>query len=229
VRRTPFDPLEVPNYGFEDAVRYLHVPHSTLQYWLRPSINLLKPAHPTRNNFSFKNLVECYVLEGLRAIHGVRLSRIRKAVEYMQENYQSRHPLADYDLKTDGRHIYFSDQTGKTLTDVSMRGQLGLAPVLDAYLKRIERNFGKGRWVLYPFTRAEHMKSKEDKPRVVSISPDVCFGLPVLIGTRITTSVLVSRRLGGDSDEVLARAYGRSPSEIAEAISWEIGKIAQAA
>lgn len=224
-RRTAFDPLEVPNYGFEEAVRYLHVPHSTLRYWLRPSVNLLQAAESNRNIFSFKNLVECYVLEGLRTIHGVRVPRIRKALQYLLENYDSRYPLADYELKTDGRHIYFSDQ-GTPLIDISMRGQLGLAPVLNTYLRRIERNFAKGSWVLYPFTRPEYMHSGQEKPRVVSINPNVCYGLPVLIGTRVTISMLVSRRRGGDSDEVLAKAYGRSASEIAEAISWETGKAA---
>ena len=29
MRRDRFDPLEVPNYGFQEAVRYLHVPNST--------------------------------------------------------------------------------------------------------------------------------------------------------------------------------------------------------
>ncbi len=220
-----FDPLEVPNYGFEEAVRYLHVPHTTLRYWLRPSVNLLEAADSRRNIFSFKNLVECYVLEGLRTTHGVRVPRIRKALNYLLENYESRHPLADYELNTDGRHIYFSDQ-GKALVDISMRGQLGLGPVLNTYLRRIEKNFAKGSWVLYPFTRPEQMCSSDEKPRVVSINPKICFGLPVLIGTRVTTSVLASRRKGGDSDEVLARAYGRPASEIAEAISWETGKAA---
>jgi len=224
-RRIAFDPLETPNYGFEEAVRYLHIPHSTLGYWLRPSVSLLRAADPKRNIFSFKNLVECYVLEGLRTTHGVRVPRIRTALQYLLDKYDSRHPLADYDLKTDGRHIYFSDQ-GKALVDISMRGQLGLGPVLDTYLRRIERNFAKGSWALYPFMHSDHMHSSEDKPRVVSINPGICFGLPVLLGTRVTISVLVSRRNGGDSNEVLAKAYGRPASEIAEAISWETGKAA---
>ena len=68
MRRDRFDPLEVPNYGFQEAVRYLHVPNSTLRYWMRPSINLLAPVDRERRLFSFKNLVECYVLNGLREI-----------------------------------------------------------------------------------------------------------------------------------------------------------------
>jgi hypothetical protein len=35
MRRKTFDPLEVPNYGFQEAVRYLHIPGATLEYWSR--------------------------------------------------------------------------------------------------------------------------------------------------------------------------------------------------
>lgn len=225
IKHPLFDPLEVPNYGFQEAVRYLHVPNGTLRYWLRPSVNLLIPADPARNLFSFKNLIECYVLEGLRATHGVHLTAIRRAVEYLTKNYPSRHPLADYELRTDGSHLYFSDQ-GESLTNLSLGGQLGIVPILNTYLRRIERDLSRGQWILYPFTRAEYMQSPSDKPKVVSISPNVCYGQPVLRGTRITIATLVSRRFGGDSDEVLAKSYGRPATEIAEAISWETGKAA---
>lgn len=98
MRRTRFEPLEVPNYGFQEAVRYLHVPNSTLQYWTRPSISLLTPVDRQKYLFSFKNLVECYVLNGLREIHGVKVSRIRHALSYLRRNFPSRHPLADYEM-----------------------------------------------------------------------------------------------------------------------------------
>jgi len=217
-----FNPLEVPNYGLQEAVRFLHIPSSTLHYWLRPSVGLVSPAGAARNQLSFKNLVECYVLEGLRVIHGVRVSAIRKAVDYLQTNFRSRHPLADYELKTDGRHVFFFHQ-GVNL-DATMQGQMGLSGILDSYLRRIERDFRKQHWVLYPFIRLEQMRSKEERPRIVSINPNVCFGMPVLAGTRITTAVLASRFLGGDSLPRLARSYDRPESEIAEAISWETGK-----
>jgi len=42
MRRDRFDPLEVPNYGFQEALQYLHVPNSTLHYWMRPLASLAK-------------------------------------------------------------------------------------------------------------------------------------------------------------------------------------------
>jgi len=223
MRRDKFDPLEVPNYGFQEAVRYLHVPSSTLEYWTGPRINLLAPEDPSRRLFSFKNLVECYVLIGLREIHGVRVHNIRRALRYLQNKFPSKHPLADYELKTDGRSVYFS-RMGQHL-DVTFQGQLGLGPVLDTYLRRVERDWGTGKWTLYPFTSLEQLKAPGvAHPKVVSINPNVCFGMPVLSGSRITTAMLTSRYLGGDSVPALATGYGRSEKEIREAISWETGK-----
>jgi len=222
MRRDRFDPLEVPNYGFQEAVRYLHVPNSTLHYWMRPSIGLLAPVDRLRGLFSFKNLVECYVLNGLREIHGVKVSRIHHALSYLRKHFASRHPLADYELKTDGRYIFFWDQG--TYLNLSLEGQRGIAPVLDSYLRRLEREWRTGKWILYPFMRLQDMRTTEDHPKVIAVNPKVCFGMPVLNGTRITTATLVSRHLGGDSVPALASSYGRSEKEIAEAILWETGK-----
>ena len=222
MRRDKFDPLEVPNYGFQEAVRYLHVPNSTLHYWMRPSIGLLAPVDRERRLFSFKNLVECYVLNGLREIHGVRVSRIHDALRYLRKNFPSRHPLADYELKTDGRYIFFWYQN--TYLNLSLEGQGGLASVLDTYLRRIERQWQTGKWILYPFTRLQDMRTTGDHPKVISMNPKVCFGMPVLTGSRITTATLVSRYRGGDSVPALARGYGRSETEIEQAIFWETGK-----
>jgi len=219
MRRDRFDPLEVPNYGFQEAVRYLHVPNSTLHYWMRPSMGLLTPVDRQRRLFSFKNLVECYVLNGLREIHGVRVSRIRDALSYLRRKFPSKHPLADYELKTDGRWIFFWDK-GSPL-NVSLEGQVGIAPILDTYLRRVERDWSAGKWILYPFTRLQQMRTEGDHPKVIAMNPNVCFGMPVLSGTRITTATLASRYRGGDSIPMLASSYGRSEEEIREAIFWE--------
>jgi len=222
MRRDRFDPLEVPNYGFQEAVRYLHVPNSTLHYWMRPSVGLLTPVDRERRLFSFKNLVECYVLNGLREIHGVRVSRIHHALSYLRRKFPTKHPLADYELKTDGRWIFFWDKG--TPLNVSLEGQVGIAPILNTYLRRVERDWQAGQWVLYPFTRLRQMRTVGEHPKVIAMNPKVCFGMPVLLGTRITTATLASRFLGGDSVPVLANSYGRPEEEVAEAIFWETGQ-----
>ena len=221
MQKKPFSP-EIPNYGASDAVRWIHIPRQTMNHWLRGDFPVVNMADPQRRLFSFKNLVELYVVKGLTEIHGVRLPAIRQALEYLQEQWESRHPLADYELKTDGKHIFFWQ--GDEYLNVSLRGQKGFGPVLDSYLRRIDRDDLSVARALHPFMRLGDMKSQQDESKVVSINPRVCFGMPVLSGSRITTSMLVSRYLGGDSIRFLAATYGRSEAEIESAIKWELGK-----
>ena len=95
MRRSRHNVQELPNYSPIEAVRYFHVPTSTLAYWTEPPNALVTlPCHRPRL-LSFQNLVELYVLEGLRKIYGVPTSRIRSAVDYLLETERSRHPLAE--------------------------------------------------------------------------------------------------------------------------------------
>lgn len=71
---------------------------------------------------------------------------------------------------------------------------------------------------LYPFTR-EH---KADEPKTIVIDPYISFGRPVLAGTGIATTIIAQRYKAGESIEELAEDYGRSRSEIEEAIRCEL-------
>src|SRR5579862_6847373 len=106
-RRSSFDVLEMPNYAPVEGSRYFHVPPSTVAYWTEEPNIVIKLAADNPPVLSFKNLVEFYVLEGLRKIHGVKLHRIREAVEDMRANERSLYPLADFDIKTDGKYVLF--------------------------------------------------------------------------------------------------------------------------
>jgi len=97
MRNVPYNVLDMPNYSPMEAVRYFHIPSSTLAYWTEEPNQLVVLASQEPPLLSFKNLVELYVLEGLRKIHGVHTSRIRSAVNFLLEKERSRHPLADYD------------------------------------------------------------------------------------------------------------------------------------
>src|SRR5690349_5079569 len=98
MRKIADNVLEMPNYLPIEAARYFHVPFSTINYWTRGRKPIVKLSSPRM--LSFKNLVEFYVLEGLRHIHGLKLRAIRAAVEDLLEHEESRHPLAEYDLRT---------------------------------------------------------------------------------------------------------------------------------
>src|SRR3954463_9705649 len=89
------NPLEMPNYTMEESSRYLHVPLSTLRYWVIGE----EDAAPLTTVFkrsplllSFKNLIECYVLESLRHAHAISLRTIRKDIEDLRQYKPSKYP-----------------------------------------------------------------------------------------------------------------------------------------
>jgi len=224
VARPKYNPWEIPNYSIEEGSRYLHVPEATLRYWIigDPGSAPLTTVY-SRNPLllSFKNLVECYVLESLRNIHDVSLRRVRKDVEELRRVMPSKYPLADYQLATRGRKKIYLDDDNSGLVSLTAGGQGAFKEILDPFLRRVDRNTRGIAERLFPFTRLEYTKNPETAPRVVVIDPNVSFGKPVLINSRISTAFLLSRKRGGASIRQLAADYGRTEEEIEEALHLE--------
>ena len=215
--------LELPNYSPIEASRYFHIHPSTLNYWTSGADPLVRFASTRPRLLSFKNLVELYVLEGLRRIHGLRLQSIRTAVEDLLEHETSAHPLADFELSTlNRRHIVFQRE-GRTVNS-SLCGQYEFPEWATPYLRRVDRDVYGNAHKIFPFLKRSQITADAEPPKAVVIDPNICFGLPVLSGSRITTGFLASRYRGGDSISAIARSYDRPVAEIKEAIEWETGK-----
>jgi uncharacterized protein (DUF433 family) len=162
------------------------------------------------------NLVELHVIAAIRRQHNVTLPKIRSAIEYLEELYGDHHPLIRRELETDGLDL-FVEHTGKLL-NISRQGQTAMREILDAALKRIERDESGIPIKLYPFTR----QSVVNAPTMVVIDPKLSAGRPVLKGTGLSTEVIAERYKAGDSISNLAVDYGRTQEEIEEAIRCEL-------
>lgn len=212
------DPRDIPAYPQSEAARYAGVPLATLRRWIgerdgtRPVIAL---PDDSDGQLSFHNLVEAFVLGGLRHRHRIPLQQLRKDVfELRRLHPKIEHPLADLDLSTFGRNVFVD--TAAYLTNVSRGGQLGIAELLRPFLDRVERSH-TGAVRLFPVTRQDPNRS----PRLVTIDPRVAFGRPVIAGTGIPTAVVHERWKAGDSVAALAEDYDRTPEEIEEALRYE--------
>jgi uncharacterized protein (DUF433 family) len=221
------DPRELPAYGVPEAAHYLQIPASTVRSWVvgRPYLTqagkrffkpLIELPQRDRPILSFFNLVEVHVLDAIRRKHGVRLMKVRRALDYLSSKFPSKHPLADHWFETDGLDL-FVEKYGQ-LINISREGQLEVRDLIHAHLQRIERDSTGVPIRLYPFTR----KREPDEPKAVVIDPRVSFGRPVLAGTGIATAVVAERFKAGEPIDSLAEDYARSPSEIEEAIRCEL-------
>lgn len=220
------DPRELPAYTVAEAAHYLLIPPATLRSWVwgryYPTVSGRRFFQPVvtlpgkKPSLSFVNLVEVHVLDALRRTHQVPLDRVRRALEYLKRHFPSEHPLAEQSFQTDGLDLFV--QKYGQLINVSQEGQLEMREVIEAHLRRVERDQAGLAIRLYPFTR----KRLAEEPRAVVIDPLISFGRPVLVGTGIATAVIAERYKAGESVDQLAADYGRNRLEIEEAIRCEL-------
>lgn len=223
------DPRSVPVYGLTEAARYLAIPVSTLRSWAfgqhyvspRGGQNFFKPvikvADPKARLLSFTNVCEAHVCNALRGDHGIALQRIRKAIDVLEKLFpSSEHPLVERDLATSGADIFLNN-FGETI-NLNQDAQTAMRDCLQLYLRRVEFDQTGIASKLFPFTRTN---ATPDAPRVVVLDPCVLFGRPVIVNTRIATSIVFERFAAGESTEALAKDYGLSVGEIEEALRCE--------
>jgi uncharacterized protein (DUF433 family) len=204
----------MPAYPLVEAGHYLGVRPATLGSWFHGHRTIVS-ADRGGEQISFWNLVEAFVLKGLREQHNLSMQRIRVAVAELRRLYpELAHPLAQLDLAVLNRDLY-ADSSG-LLVDASRGGQLGMRGVLELYLSRVDKD-AIGATRLYPFTRPQ----LDAAPRLIAIDPTISFGRPVIAGTSIPTAVLHERWKAGDSIQELAEDYDRPIAEIEEALRYE--------
>jgi uncharacterized protein (DUF433 family) len=231
------DIREIPAYNILQASRNLKIPFETLRGWVRGRYGLdskgvrrrfepvIKLPERNRPLLSFVNMIEAHVLDGMRRQYSVPFNKIRGGLEFLEEQYPSKHPLADWLFQTDGVDL-FIDHLDNCI-NISSNGQLVMKHVVGAFLHRIDRNLEGQPIRLFPFIRKpERIRDKdvdqlEQQDRPVVINPFVSFGKPILVGTGIPTAIIAERFDAGDSVDILADDYGLTPSQVEKAIRYE--------
>jgi len=225
------DIRRAPAYSVAEAAHYLRMPEETLRSWVvgrlypvagqpRGSRPLIHPDDPKKQYLSFINLVEAHVLAAIRRRHGVKLPKVRSALDYVRRHFHVKYPLIDQSFQTDGLDLFV--ECYGDLINASREGQHAMKEIIGVYLKRIEWD-AKGLPIkLYPFTRdTEAEAAPASDPRFVVMNPTVSFGRPVIAGTGIPVSSIYERYKAGDSVAGLAQDFRLEISAIEEAIRCE--------
>lgn len=220
-------PAEIGCYSLKEAAHHLQLPLATVRSWVfgrrypteageKTFHPLLKIADPKTPALSFHDLVELHVLGAIRREHQVHMPAVRKAIAFLRKTFDTQYPLSSRAMLTDGKDL-FIEHYGK-LVSVSEQGQMALKEVLELYLKRIDRSPSGLPIRLFPYTRAD---IRQAPPKSIVIDPRVQFGRPCLVGTGITTSIIVERYRAGESVQELANDYRCETHGIEEAIRYE--------
>jgi uncharacterized protein (DUF433 family) len=227
------DVRELPAYGVAEAAHYLLVPRATLRSWVagmsygsgsarKMFKPVIQPAAKSPVTLSFINLIEAHVLAAIRRKHRVDMPAVRRSIDFLKDKLGSKHPLADHKFETNGIDLFISHY-GQFIS-VSQGGQLAVRELLQAHLKRIERDERGIPIKLYPFTRF----GSADEPKNIVIDPFISFGKAVITGTGVSTDIVAERFKAGESAEELASDYGCAREKIEEAIRCELS-LAEAA
>jgi uncharacterized protein (DUF433 family) len=230
MRRDAFtqqDLRQLPAYAISEAAGYLQLPTSTLRSWLLGQRNydahraarFFKPvidiADSKQKQLSFINLVEAFVLAGIRRDHEVPLPKVRRALDYVRRSFGTRRPLAEEQFETDGADL-FVEKYG-ALVGVSQEGQLQMREMIRDRLKRVRRDLKGLPEKLILFPAAEAGEGRAD----VVIDPKRSFGRPVLDGLGVRTTVVFERFMAGENVEILARDYAVPAQAVQDAIRCE--------
>lgn len=230
MRRDAFtqnDLRQLPAYSVSEAAGYLRLPTSTLRSWVlgqryydeKRVAKLFKPvidiADSKQKQLSFINLVEAFVLTGIRREHEVTLPKVRRALDYVKRSFGIRRPLAEEQFETDGVDL-FVEKYG-ALVGVSQEGQLQMREMIRDRLRRVRRD-PQGlpeKIILFPAPAGGEGRAD------VVIDPKRSFGRPILDGLGVRTVAVFERFMAGDNIEILARDYAVPPQAIQDAIRCE--------
>jgi uncharacterized protein (DUF433 family)/transposase-like protein len=224
------DRFEVPLYSIAEASRYLDVPRTTLQQWVkgydaRPKGRTRKSGAPIVTSVEpesgltlpFVGLAEAYVLSAFRQAR-VPLQRIRPALDRLQEEFGIAHALASKSLYTDGAEVIFdyAERRGDTPEARSARdlvvvrnGQRVFKDVIESYLERIE--FESDGWVKLI------QLPQYDKAQVI-VDPHRSFGAPIFRKGAARVEDVINRFKAGDALDVLSADFGIPQQELLDVL-----------
>ncbi len=223
------DLREVPRYTVPQAAGYLRLPPMTLRQWVRgyryrtrtgglqsapPLIDAADPAL-----LSFHNLVEAYVLAGIRRREQIPLQKVRKALAFVEREMDLKRPLLEKDFYTDGVDL-FVDRLGELVSATKEQPRTlqlrFFKDLIRQSLKRIDRD---PRGVI---ARLSPWAQQPGEPHDVEIDPRRAFGKLVIAKTGIPTAIVAERMGAGESIAHLADDYGLPTEKIEAAIRWEL-------
>ncbi len=222
--RADVDPRELAIYTPADAALFLGIKRSTLNSWIygrhydtvaRGRVffePLILPADPEHKLLSFFNLAEAHVLAATRYKHNVSVEAIRTAMQTLTQKYPSEHPLISHDFFTNGQDLFL--KTIEENENLSNPGQLNMKPVMDMFLKHVERDDDDIVHKVYPIIKG----LPHDK--MVVIVHGVASGQPILAGRGVPLWVVHGRYQAGESKTSIARDFRIPVTQVQRAVDY---------
>ena len=110
------------------------------------------PRQSARRELSFVNLCKLHLLAVIRRHHGIKLAKVRQAIDFLRRELRMPRPLTTQRFLTNGVAL-FVEHAGELL-NLSKQGQQALRDDFVLALARIKFGGHGGPVLLFPFTAA---------------------------------------------------------------------------
>lgn len=216
---SPIELLARPLYHVSDAARLLHMPSSTLRYWVegdqeRPPV--LREEATGDPTLTWGEFVEAGLIHEYR-IREVSLQHLRAVIGILREEFGVPYPLAHFKpfIGPNRRLVLDAQQQAGLPTEDAIvwqieDGQLVLRESVALYLDRVEFEGGDG-----PARRIYPV----GKNTPILIDPKRSSGSPTIRGVR--TEALVELVEAGEPIEQVAEDFDLDPKELRAALAYE--------
>ncbi|MGV0646712.1 hypothetical protein ABQE44_25335 [Mycolicibacterium sp. XJ2546] len=207
-----------------DAARFLALKRQTFHRWAKgyergaSLIHVLQDTPKRKANVTFIALTEAYVLEALREA-GVRLQRVRPALDQLQREFGREYVLTAPNLATDGIDVLWDFSRSKEGAGLieARSGQNVIREIVEDYLQYISWDSGDVPYQLI---------LRQWQPAKVVVDLHHSFGQPRfgVAGPRVADVAAMLK--AGESGEVVADEFGISRDEVRTAARVILGRTA---
>ena len=178
--------------------RHREISRAQIRRW----ITVVKPptqSASTTTTIDFLDLIGLEMVCRFRDT-GVSLQKVRRVLEGLRTRFPDiRHPLAEESFYTDGSNVWFESH-GHAEEIIGRRvGQRAITSAIKTFAEEIR--FIDGRAASW------------DVADWIEINPRICFGAPVVAGTRIPVRSIVAS-LAVDPPEEVARGFNLSMTRV---------------
>ena len=207
-----------------DAARFLGIPRPTLRRWAfgyahgDPLLHVVDAEGRREAQVTFIAMAEAHVLEALR-LAGVRVARIRPALNRLAAQFGREYVLVAPNLATDGIDVLWDfsrTEEGQGLME-GHTGQMVMREIVEDYLKYLT-------WADDGFPRM--LELRYCQPSKVVMDPYRAFGQPIFEGSRTRVRDVANMLSAGEDPQVVADEHGVSIDDVRTAARVLLGHAA---
>ncbi len=202
-------------YTISDSAEILGISRSQIRYWFSRYVSGNFRKLNSDGYFydsgqviavNFCTLIETFVFYHLKK-KGVKTNRIIEAHDILSKYHGTPYPFALKEFLCSGSDLFH--KAGSDFISLDKRRQLALSDIILHFSENIDfyQNFA---FKYYP----------RGRDNSVVVNPRNQFGSPIIDGTNIKVSTIVSLHHGGEKSEFIAKLYEIKERQVEDAIKF---------